>query len=112
MLPAFRVGWLADFPDPHNFLQPFMHSTGAFAAWQKYSNPTVDALIEEGIKTTNETRRQEIYYELQRIYVEDVPSFITVQPVDRHWERTWVRGWYWNPIYPGYYFYHGWKGWD
>jgi peptide/nickel transport system substrate-binding protein len=68
-------------------------------------NPKVDPLIEEGIVTSDPAKRKEIYYELQRIYYEDVPSVILYQPLGRHWERTWVQGWYYNPIYPGQYFY-------
>lgn len=30
-------------------------------------------------------------------------------PKDRHWERDWMRGWYFNPLYPGEYVYHRWK---
>jgi len=109
-LPLYIIGWLADFPDPHNFVHPFMHSNGAFSAWQGYSNPHVDELIENGISETDPTARKNIYYELQRIYYEDVPSVIIDQPLGRHWERDWVQGWYYNPIYPGQYFYHLSKG--
>ena len=104
-LPAFFIGWLADYPDPHNFVHPFMHSSGTFSAWQKYSNPHVDELIEKGISETDQSKRIEIYKELQKIYYEDVPSFIIDQPLGRHYERDWVKGWYYNPIYPGIYFY-------
>jgi len=109
-LGCFIIGWLADYPDPHNFVHPFMHSRGAFAAWQHYSNPHVDELIEEGIHTTDPERRREIYYELQRIYFEECPSIILHQPLGRHYERDWVQGWYYNPIFPGVYFYTLWKG--
>ncbi|MCD6511932.1 MAG: ABC transporter substrate-binding protein [Thaumarchaeota archaeon] len=104
-LPIFLIGWLADYPDPHNFVHPFMHSKGTFAAWQHYSNPEVDELIEEGISTVNATKRAEIYHKLALLYYEDVPSVPLAQPVDRHYERDWVKGWYYNPIYPGVYFY-------
>ena len=104
-LPIFLIGWLADYPDPHNFVHPFMHSKGTFAAWQHYSNPEVDELIEEGIETVNATKRAEIYHKLAILYFEDVPSVPLAQPVDRHYERDWVKGWYYNPIYPGVYFY-------
>jgi len=104
-LPAFIIGWLADFPDPHNFVHPYMHSRGTFAAWQRYENPHVDELIEKGIRTSDPEERREIYYELQKIYFEDCPSVMLYQPVGRHYERDWVQGWYYNPIYPGVYFY-------
>jgi len=100
-LPLFLIGWLADYPDPHNFVHPFMHSQGAFTHFQGYSNPEVDRLIEEGIKTVDPAERQRIYYDLQRIYHEEVPSVPTVQPLARYYARDWVQGWYYNPIYPG-----------
>ncbi|MDH5461842.1 MAG: ABC transporter substrate-binding protein [Candidatus Bathyarchaeota archaeon] len=107
--PMFYLGWLFDYPDPHDFVMSFMHSSGVFTSWQSYSNATVDALIEEGLRTINGSRRREIYYELQRIYHDDCPSVPTAQPLGRHWERDWVQGWYYNPAYPGIYFYHLWK---
>ncbi|MCD6235377.1 MAG: ABC transporter substrate-binding protein [Thaumarchaeota archaeon] len=39
-LPVFIIGWLADYPDPHNFVFPYMHSRGTFAAWQGYVTPS------------------------------------------------------------------------
>ncbi|RLG83763.1 MAG: ABC transporter substrate-binding protein, partial [Thermoprotei archaeon] len=104
-LPCFIVGWLADYPDPHNFVFPFMHSKGTYAAWQHYKNPKVDELIDKGIRTSDPEERKQIYYELQRIYYEDVPSVVLYQPLGRHYERDWIQGWYYNPIYPGIYFY-------
>jgi len=109
-LPIFLIGWLADYPDPHNFVQPFMHSKGTFAAWQGYSNPEVDALIEEGIKTIDPAQREAIYKKLAEIYYEDCPSVPLAQPLGRHYERDWVQGWYYNPIFPGVYCYPIWKG--
>jgi ABC-type transport system substrate-binding protein len=100
-LPTFIVGWQVDFPDPHDFVFPFMDSRGTYAQWQGYSNPTVDNLISEGIRATNPDTRREIYYELQQIYYNDVPSVATDQPTGRHYQRDWVQGWYFNPIIPG-----------
>ncbi len=109
-LPVFHLGWLADYPDPHSFLYEFMHTEGSFPSFQRYSNTIIDALVEDGLKTLNTSRRREVYYELQRIYRDKCPSVPTVQPLRRHWEREWVQGWYYNPVYPGEYFYHLWKG--
>jgi len=106
---AFFIGWLADYPDPHNFFHPFMYSHGAYADWQFYSNPAADALIEEGGTCTDPARREEIYFELQEMYINECPSVCAYQAAGRHWERTWVQGWYYNPARPGIYFYHLWK---
>jgi peptide/nickel transport system substrate-binding protein len=109
-LPVFIIGWLADYPDPYNFVFPYMHSSGTFAAWQKYKNERVDKLVEELITTIDPKKREDICRELTRIYYEDVPSVIVDQPLGRHYERDWVHGWYYNPIYPGIYAYPLWKG--
>lgn len=99
-LTLFIIGWLADYADPHNFVHPFMHSQGDFTAFQSYSNPIVDELINRGIKTTDPEKRRSIYRELQWIYYEDVPSVPIYQELVRHYERDWVHGWYYNMIYP------------
>jgi peptide/nickel transport system substrate-binding protein len=108
-LPLFVTGYQGNFLDPHAFVQPFMHSSGAFAGAQSYSNPTVDDLIKAGINTPDGPERQQIYYDLQTIYHNDVPSVPLCQPVGRQFEREWMRGWYYNPVYQGQYVYHRWK---
>jgi peptide/nickel transport system substrate-binding protein len=100
LLPMFSIGWLADYPDPHNFVFPFMHTHGTFSSWQNYSNPEVDALIAQGIAATTATERQAIYYELQDLYYDDIPSFMLYQPLGRRYFRDWVQGYIFNPIDP------------
>jgi len=99
-LPLFVIGWLADYPDAHNFAFPFMHSGGTFSGWQNYSDPHVDALIGDGIGATDPTERETIYYELERIYYDDVPSIALAQPSGRRYFRSWVKGFYYNPVLP------------
>jgi peptide/nickel transport system substrate-binding protein len=110
-LPISMQGWIADFADPHDFALGFMKSGfGGFPFYQNYRNETIDALVEQGISTTNATQRQEIYYELQRLYFEDCPSVPLFQPRGRRFERDWVQGWYYNPLLWGLnYFYTQWK---
>ncbi|MBE0635280.1 ABC transporter substrate-binding protein, partial [Candidatus Bipolaricaulota bacterium] len=34
-MPLFIIGWVMDYPDPHNFAQPFLQSDGGgYASWQ------------------------------------------------------------------------------
>jgi peptide/nickel transport system substrate-binding protein len=107
-MPIFFIGWLADYADPHNFVYPFMHSKGDFSGFQGYSNPEVDQLIEDGIKAVDPTQRQSIYYQLQQLYHDEVISIPLHQPLGRRYQRDWVKGWYYNPIFPAntlHYFY-------
>jgi peptide/nickel transport system substrate-binding protein len=100
LLPLFQIGWQADYPDPHNFIFPYMHSSGTFSGWQNYNNPEVDALIEQGIVAASSSERQTIYYQLQDLYYEDIPSFVLMQPLGRRYFRDWVKGYVFNPVDP------------
>lgn len=98
-MPLFVIGWAPDYPDPDNFVTPFMHSTkGTFAAWASYENKRVDELIEKaGIELASD-KREEMYYELQEIYIEDVISVMTHQETEWRFYRDWVQGNYFNPM--------------
>jgi peptide/nickel transport system substrate-binding protein len=100
LVPMFSIGWQADYPDPHNFVFPFMDSAGTYAQWQHYSNPEVDGLIDEGIHAATSAERQAIYYQIQDIYYEDVPGFMMYQMTGRRYFRDWVQGYIFNPIDP------------
>jgi peptide/nickel transport system substrate-binding protein len=108
-MPMLFAGWAADYPDPHNFAFPYMHSTGYYAALQGYSNPDVDILVEDGISTLDLITREGIYYQLQSIYHEDIPGIPYAQPTHRHHQRDWVWGRYYNPV-GRMNFYPMWKG--
>ena len=98
LMPVFYIGWGADYPDPHNFVQPYMHSTGLFAGRTGYNNPEVDKLIEEGVAETDPAKRKEIYYRLQDIWLEDIPGIMMYQPIDTKFYRDWVKGYVFHPM--------------
>jgi len=100
LLPMFQIGWLADYPDAHNFIFPFMHSGGTFAGWQNYSNPEVDALIADGISAATSAEREGVYRKLDKLYYDEVPGIILAQPLGRRYFRSWVKGFIFNPIDP------------
>jgi len=108
-LSCFIIGWLADYPDPHNFAFPFYHTYGTFAHWQSYSNSAMDALIDSGIREGDPNARAVIYHDVQQLAVDDCPSVPLYDAIGRHFEQTWIVGWYYNLIYPGTYFYNLWK---
>jgi peptide/nickel transport system substrate-binding protein len=108
-LPVFTVGWLADYPDAHNFAYPYYHSHGTYAARQGYSDPVMDALIEQGIATPDGPARAAIYSQIQQRAIDECSSVGLYLLVGRHYEQTWINGWYYNPIYPGNYVANVWK---
>jgi peptide/nickel transport system substrate-binding protein len=108
-LATYIIGWLADYPDPHNFAGAFYATGGAFSSWQLYSNPDMDALINAGIREADSVQRAAIYKQVEELAISDCPSVAIDQAVGRHFERDWVAGWYYNQVYPAYYYVNLWK---
>jgi peptide/nickel transport system substrate-binding protein len=108
-LPVFCIGWLADYADIHNFAYPYAHSGGAFAAEQRYKNDHVDELIGKGLYTPDGPQRQAIYYEVEQIFYDEVPTVPLFVAIGRGYMRDWVQGRYYNPLHPGLYAYDHWK---
>ena len=52
----YDYGWIADYPDPHNFLYSLFHSK-AGSNVSKYNNPDYDSLIDLATMETNDDKR-------------------------------------------------------
>jgi peptide/nickel transport system substrate-binding protein len=98
-LPMFALGWAADYPDPDNFTTPFMHSTGTFSGPQGYRNPEVDRLIEQAGKEPDPKKREQAYLKLQELAYQDIPTIYLRYSVGTLVLRSWVKGWYNNPMF-------------
>ena len=99
--PIFSIGWALDYPDPDNYVDPFMASWGYFAGRGNYSNPTVDELVLEGRTSLDDERRAEIYKRREEIYVEDAVGMAYGQAISRQWMRDWITfdgGFYYQPV--------------
>ncbi len=69
---AFSIGWIADYPDPENFLDLLFHST-SLQNNTGYANPEVDALLETARVTQDQGARVRLYQEVERLIVADAP---------------------------------------
>ncbi len=70
-----RMGWIADYPDPENFLTVLHHSRNIGPAGNsaRYHNPDVDALLDRADASEDWAERQRLYQEAERLIVEDAP---------------------------------------
>lgn len=68
------LGWLG-LVDPDRGMYNQFHSKGS-QNWEKYSNPRVDALLDEGRQKADPNERARIYREVARIVAADVPYFV------------------------------------
>lgn len=100
-IPIYFLGWAADYADPDNFTYPFMHSNGTFTHAQSYKSAEVDKLVDEGQTTADPARRREIYFKLQEFAYNDIPTIYLGYPTGFIVMRSWIRGWYWNPMFFG-----------
>ncbi len=91
---VFRLGWLADYPDPENFLTVLFHSrnVGSKGNLSRYVNPRVDALLDQADASLDPMERRRLYQEAEAIILEDAPwiflhyysTDVLIQP--------WVKG--------------------
>jgi peptide/nickel transport system substrate-binding protein len=106
----YFLGWFADYPDPHDFAQPFLAANGYFPVRGGYRNPEADRLIDAAVGTPDPGKRKALYRQLSMIAYNDLPYLFLIQPVQFFTMRSWVHGWYYNAIFPGQYFYTIYKG--
>ncbi|MBC7252063.1 MAG: peptide ABC transporter substrate-binding protein, partial [Anaerolineae bacterium] len=66
----FSLGWVADYPDPENFLDILFHGESEYNH-TGYDNPEVNALLEEARVEADPERRMELYQQAEEIIVED-----------------------------------------
>ncbi|MDE2491301.1 MAG: ABC transporter substrate-binding protein [Elusimicrobia bacterium] len=99
-IPLQLGAWQADYPDPHNFVFPLLDSQGYFPTQQGYKNPELDRLIEEAASTMSEPRRAALYRRIQTIADRDVPCVPVVDGPRFRVQRSWVKGFVFNPTFP------------
>ena len=88
---------LAMVPDPDYYIRRTYHSKGDYNTWG-YSNPEMDSLLEEGLKTFDTDKRQEIYDRVQEIALDEVPLIHVSYYKAAVVMRDNVEGFVFNPI--------------
>jgi oligopeptide transport system substrate-binding protein len=77
----FRLGWGADFPDPDNFMNLFITTSGNNRL--RWSHPRYDELIALGSELKKPEERQAVYDEAQILLTEQevpmIPLFVSAQ---------------------------------
>ena len=68
----FDIGWIADYPDPENFLDILFYSDSS-NNHTNYSNPKVDSLLEQARVETDETLRFSLYNQVEQMILDDAP---------------------------------------
>jgi ABC-type oligopeptide transport system substrate-binding subunit len=96
-LQMFSIGWIMDYPDPEDIIDLLFHSrsrqnnTG-------YSNPEVDALVEQARTETDVTKRLQLYQQAEAIILQDSPWIPMFFGKDHFVVKPYVKGWTSVPI--------------
>lgn len=74
-VPFFRMGWVADYNDPDNFLYVLLNSEniGPRGNYSRYSDPAFDEWTKQGRIQTDPELRKEVYQKAEKLVVEDAP---------------------------------------
>ena len=79
----YRMGWVADYPDPDNFMTLMTsYSENNHTQWE---NPRYDSLIEQAGVLSDKKERLRLYQEAQKILVEEEVPVIPVYASQSHW---------------------------
>ncbi|KYK35766.1 MAG: ABC transporter substrate-binding protein [Theionarchaea archaeon] len=92
-------GWLPDYADPDNYTDSMCGSANAKAIWgSDYKNEELDALIDKAKWEADSAAREDLYYQILLIIKEDAPFVWMAQTAHIEVMRTWVKGYYYNPL--------------
>jgi peptide/nickel transport system substrate-binding protein len=96
--------WSPDYADPDNLVYPFYYSknAGAPSNYSRYNSTTVDQLILNARTEYDQTKRFQMYSEIQKIIIDEAPIVWMLQ--SRGYRgltlRSWVQGYTYNPVIP------------
>ncbi len=101
----FRLGWIADYPDPESFLNLMYGKLVPSAPNQpspinhtRYKNPAFDVLFEQALSETDRTKRMELYRKAEQIAMNDSPMMILQYDEDWRLLQKYVEGYVTNAM--------------
>ena len=97
----FWISWWADYPDPENFLFPLFHSAnlGVSGNRARYTNKTVDRLIEAGQKALTLSERNSFYKQAEEIICKESPWVFFWHRTDFTVRQGYLKDYKIHPIY-------------
>ncbi len=93
---AFSAGWIADYPDPEDFLDKLFHSESQQNE-MGYRNPEVDRILEEARTELDPERRYELYHQAEQMILDDAVVIPLFWPVEHQLVKPCVKNW---PVVP------------
>ncbi|MCJ7669066.1 MAG: peptide ABC transporter substrate-binding protein [Dehalococcoidia bacterium] len=93
----FTLGWIADYPDPHNFLDILFY-TGSENNIFEYSNPSLDALLDQAAIEQNRAVRLAMYQQAEQLIVDDAPCLPLFHGANYILVKSYVKDYELSPL--------------
>jgi oligopeptide transport system substrate-binding protein len=87
----FSAGWIADYPDPQNFLDILFHSASTQNS-TGYSNTQVDGLLEQARVESDHAKRMQLYHEAEQVIVSEAPWIPLTHGIAHVLVKPYVQG--------------------
>jgi oligopeptide transport system substrate-binding protein len=101
----FRSAWVADIPDPGNFLNLFYGKTvpksadiPSFSNTSRYVNPKFDQLFEQAINEINQEKRYKLFAEAEQILMDDAAVIVLYYNESYVLLKADIRNYFANPM--------------
>ena len=93
----FTMGWIADYPDPHNFPDILFH-TGSEVNIGEYSNTTLDSLLDQAATEQDRAVRLSMYQQAEQLVVDDAPCLPLFHGTNYILVKPYVKGYELSPL--------------
>jgi ABC-type transport system substrate-binding protein len=101
--PFSMYGWIGDYPDPSNFLDPKFHSRSisdeSTTNDSFYANPELDQLLDAARADQDPATRAEMYRRAENILYEDAPWIWDYHAIATEVVQPYVRGYSPHPVW-------------
>jgi peptide/nickel transport system substrate-binding protein/oligopeptide transport system substrate-binding protein len=89
---AWIIGWLADYPDPQDWLTLQFHTNSALNV-EGMSNASLDKLMDQADREKDPSKRYQLYNQAERTVVANLVPWIPLDQPKWYWlQRPWVTG--------------------
>ncbi|MFP3898095.1 MAG: peptide ABC transporter substrate-binding protein [Dehalococcoidia bacterium] len=94
---VYMLGWIADYPDPHNFLDVLFY-TGREYNFSGYSNPDLDDLLDRAAVEQDEDVRLGMYQQAEQMVIDAAPCLALWHGTNHLLVKPYVKGYELSPL--------------
>lgn len=100
--PVWMIGWAPDYAYPDDYVIPFLDGRdGTYAQGAQYNDAEMNDLIDKALAEPDSTKQLAIWKQINKKAYDEYVHLWLSQAKNTHVERTWVQGYYYNPMDSG-----------